>query len=599
MGDMIKSFMGNITKAFRTDPGRNKAMPRKGLYNFANTVVNKKQQKPYTLNPSTIARLANTDPIIWSIRRTIKSFISQTKWDIVPDIDREQSEFDRWEDLILNSINPYNFDDSAKFKSKLLPKDIQVEIEQKISIILMDETLDDLGRRNSIRWYFKTLSKRLRQEAESHKHEVKCIFEHPNTTESSFRSLMELVLDDILIFDSGIIVKNYDHYGKIAELYTRPGHEIKIYRNEDRSMPEPPDPAYVWEEQGVLRAEYTNDELVYIMQNPQQNGYGKSPLEVAAYIITASLYADEYNIDFFKNSNIPPAIINLGENVDEDQRKYFQKLWEQEIKGNGPHKILFVSGTDKIDVKPIRNMSNRDMQMMEYLKWATAIKCACYGISPQDIGFVLDFHKTTAEVQEKLSQARGINSLLNLLETAFNEEIVKAEFGFTDIKFKWLIEDSKESIQQSQIDNLDLQSGVLSINERRDKLNMKPIEGGDEHIVNGKHVEEQAHQPDEPAPIDPMQQMGMMGPEGMIPPGEEGIENPENKVDGFPGRPTVHEEQNEPGPVNMESIKMTVNKKLKKKDQYKKIEGTVKKLKEEGINAELKIGFTEDYDENN
>ncbi len=243
MGDIVKSVLKNITKAFRVDPGRNKPMPRKGIYHFANTVVNKKQQKPYSINPATIVRLANSDPITWSIRRTIKSFIGQTKWDIVPDIDKEQSELDRWEDLVLNSINPYSFDDSINYKSEILPKDVKAEIQQKTSIILSDDTLDDEGRRNSTRWYFKTLSKRLRQEAESHKHKVKCIFEHPNTTESSFRSLLELVLDDILIHDSGVIVKNYDHYGKLAEIYTRPGHEIKIYRNEDRTLPEPPDPA--------------------------------------------------------------------------------------------------------------------------------------------------------------------------------------------------------------------------------------------------------------------------------------------------------------------------------------------------------------------
>ena len=44
----------------------------------------------------------------------------------------------------------------------------------------------------------------------------------------------------------------------------------------------------------------------------------------------------------------------------------------------------------------------------------------------------------------------------------------------------------------------------------------------------------------------------------------------------------------------MDSLKMTVNKKLKKKEQYKKIQDTVKKLKEDGIDAELRIGFKDD-----
>ena len=513
----FKQVMGNLSKAFRIDPGRGQPMPRKGQYQFTNTLVNKKQQKTFTVNPATLARLADSDPITWAIRRVIKGFISQTKWDIVPDITQTETELNRWEDLLINSINPYDFDDSVKFDSKTLEKSMIEEVEQRSLVIMQDETIDDTEKRDRIRWYFKTLCKNIKQEAESHKNEVKCIFEHPNDTDTSFRALLEMVLDDIMIYDSGIIVKNYSYYNKLAELYTLPGNQIKKYRNEDRTMPKPPEPSYVWEDQGILRAEFTNDELLYIMHNPQQNGYGKAPLEVIALIITASLYADEYNIDYFKNSNVPPGIVNLGENVTEDQRIGFQKLWEQEVRGQGLHKLLFTAGTDNIKFIPMRVMSNRDMQMMEYLKWATAIKCSCYGISPQDIGFVLDFQKTTAEVQEKLSQARGINSLLNLLECSFNEEIVKAEFPFKDVKFEWKLRDKRDSIQQAQIDNIDIQQGVISINERRSKLGYKPIEGGDEYTIKGGagavHVEDVQKQPEDPQAVDPnMTDAGLLDP---------------------------------------------------------------------------------------
>lgn len=588
MGNKFTDF---LSKAFRTDPDRGIPQPRKGLFNFINTTINKKQQRQFVLNSATLGKLANTDPITWAIRRTIKGYISGIPWDIVPDTDKIESELDRWEDMIISYINPYGFD-SPEFTSKILEKDLFDELSFKIDTILEDMAINDSDKRDRIRWLFKTTIKKVKDVAESHKHEVKCIFEHPNNAETSFRVLLELLLDDVLIYDSAALVKNYNYYGKLAELYTVPGQEIKIYRNEDGTMPNPPESAYAWEDKGVLRAEFCNDEMLYIMQNPQHSGYGLSPLEVAAYIITASLYADEYNIDYFKHSNVPPGVLNLGEQVTEDQRVLFQKMWEQEVQGRGGlQKIVFASGSDKMQFIPMRTQTNRDMQMMEYLKWTTAIKCACYGISPQDIGFVLDFHRTTAEVQEKLSRTRGVNNLLNLLQSYFNEEIVKAEFPFSDVKFAWELDESKDSIQQAQIDNIDLNSGVMSINERRKARGMKPIEGGDEYIIkapgtnmtpvsdlaklNDARLDAEA-QPGIGAPAQPTDPMGM----GSGTPGPEA----QLSVDGDPGRPTTDEAQT--GELNLK-----VNKNKTIKIQKELLDKTVETLKKQGINATLKIGF--------
>lgn len=594
MADVIKKLQNILSKALKLDPGRREPVPRKGMFRFLNNTTGKKVQRQFTLSAATLGRLANTDPVIWAIRRVIKGFISQTKWDIVPDTDVLEAELDRWEEAILTSVNPYGYD-LPPFKSEVLHEEIQNEIRNNLPPII-EKGVDDKTKRDSIRWYFKTWTKRVKQNAEEHKYKVKCILEHPNNTESTFRTFLELILDDILIYDAGVIIKNYDYLGNLAEIYPLPGHEIKIYRNEDKTIPKAPEPAYVWEDKGVIRAEFTNDELLYISQNPQQTGYGTSPLEVAAYIITASLYADEYNIDYFKNSNVPPGVLNLGENISEDQREIFQKQWDKEIQGRGGlHKLLITSGSDNLKFIPMRLQSNRDMQMMEYLKWTVAIKCACYGISPQDIGFVLDFHRTTAEVQQKLSKSRGINTLLNLLASFFNEEIVKTEFGFQDVKFEWQISDQKDDIQQSQVDRLDIDSGVISINERRSKLGKKPIEGGDTQMIKtgvGMIPVKDMDRLDEiggQTPDYSFQQERQSNPFGLKP-GPEA----EQQVDGDVGRPTIEDAVPPSIPDNTNTIKVSINRKKKYKDQNKLIDKTVKELKKQGIDADLRIGFDED-----
>ncbi|TDI97055.1 MAG: phage portal protein [Deltaproteobacteria bacterium] len=593
MANLIKKIQNTFSKALKLDPGRGEPVPRKGMFRFLNNTTGKKVQRQFTLSAATLGRLANTDPVTWAIRRVIKGFISQTKWDIVPDTDNLEAELDRWEESILTSLNPYGYD-LPPFKSQILPEEIQDEIRSSLPPII-EKAIDEKAKREAVRWFFKAWAKRVKQNAEEHKYKVKCILEHPNQTETTFRTLLELVLDDILIYDSGVIVKNYDYLGNLAEIYPLPGQEVKIYRNEDRTIPKAPEPAYVWEDKGVIRAEFTNDELLYISQNPQQTGYGVSPLEVAAYIITASLYADEYNIDYFKNSNVPPGVLNLGENVSEDQRQMFQNLWEQEVQGRGGlHKLLITSGSDKLDFIPMRVQSNRDMQMMEYLKWTVAIKCAVYGISPQDIGFVLDFHRTTAEVQAKLSQARGVKTLLNLLASFFNEEIVKAEFGFQDVKFEWQSAELKDDIQQSQVDRLDMDSGVISINERRKKLGKKPIEGGDEQMIKTGVGMVPVKDIDKLDELGGMPNRGFQQNERTDPFGLQPGPEPEQQVDGDAGRPTMENAVPPSISDGTNTIKVSVNRKKKYKEQNKLVDKTVKELRKQGIDADLRIGFDED-----
>ncbi len=563
--------------------GRPEAEPRKGLFRFMNQMTNKKQQRLFTYNADTLKRLANTDPITWAIRRTIKSYINQAEWDIVIDTEDRERELDRYEEYAISHLSPYASGNIGDFRSSILDKDRVNQIKRDIRRIYK-ESVDNTSNKKKIEWYFASVVRGIREEAEMHRAEVKQLFEIPSTRgiECTFRTLQELVVDDLLVFDSGVIVKNYSQTGKLAEMYTIPGDQLRIYRNDDRTIPEPPEPAYVWEESGQLRAEFTKDELVYIMQNPQENGYGMSPLEVAAYVITASIFAEEYNIDFFKNSNVPPGVFDLGKDVTEDQRLLFQQMWENEVRGRGGlHRMLFTSGTEGAQFIPISQQSNKDAQMMEYMKWTLAVKTACYGLSGQDIGFVVDYHKSTTEVQAGMSQARGVRSVLHLLEQYYNNEIVKKEFDFDDVKFEWQDIDTTDETKEATIDTQDLSTGVISINERRKKLGQKPIDGGDTHTIATPQV----------LPVSDLEKK------------EEGQEELEEQTEGADDaeRGEVAEQGREEAPNQYDetaveeetekSLTFKVNRRASVEKQQKKIDETIKTLKEKGIDGTVKVSF--------
>ena len=579
------------------------ALPRRGLFRFANSLVQKKQQKPMVLNAQTLDRLSRTDPVTWAILRTIKSRVNNMAWDIVPDTERVEKELDRWEEYVVDSLNPYGLKDDV-FKTTLLKDDVFKDTADRIEKVLRDAALNDVDKVKAIRWVFKTVKKRVSYEAQSHCEEVRGIFDRPNNSaETSLRALQELVVNDLLVYDSGVIVKNYSRSGELAELYTVPGHEIKLYRNEDRTTPQPPEPAYVWEDQGIMRAEFTNAELIYIMANPTQTGYGISPLEVAAYVITASLFADQYNIDYFKNSNVPPGIMSLGKDITEDQRNLFQSLWDQEVQGRagGLHRMLFMAGSDNAKFIPLQNLSNRDMQMMEYLKWTVSIKCACYGVSPQDIGFTQDFRGMgsggVAEQQAELTESRGIDSITQLLSQYYNAEIVKSEFDFDDVKFEWQKADKHNSAADAAIDIADISRGVITRNERRNKLGLKPITGGDIPIIEtGSGLvpvekldeQEEAERQTDTTEDGAVAEDGAPLAEGELGAGEgEQAEEPAQEPGQEPAAPG--EEPTEK--VAKSKLRIAINKKKSKNIQRKMLDATVQKLRDANIDAELRIGF--------
>lgn len=480
---LLGKAISPIARTLNRQIGIRGAEPRKGNFQWMAGLPSKKVLKPIVVNALTLKSLSNTDPITWSIKKTRKNQITGVDWDIVRDTEQIELELDRWYNVIMNNMNPWGFEEV--FHPISINRDLYLKASNDIKNILRTVVVNKEDRKKQIKWYFESLKRKVKQDADEHAQIVKRIFERPNGSETrTFRAFLEVLLDDILTFDSGVIIKNKNMLGELAELYLVPGQDIKLYRNPDRTIPNPPEPAYVWEDQGTLRAEYDKDELIYIMDNPQQNGYGMSPLEVAAYIITASIYADEYNMDFFKHSNVPPAIFNLGKNITQEQRRQFEVLWDNEVAGKGLHRMMFLSGADTPAYIPMRNMSSRDMQMMEYLKWTLSIKCACYQITPQDIGFVQDYHRSTAVTQKELTKDKGVKNLLALLKTYFNTEIVKKEFPFKDVKFDWMGVDLQDEKTQSDIDMQDINAGVISRNDRRKRLGMPAVEGGDTILVN-------------------------------------------------------------------------------------------------------------------
>lgn len=438
------------------------------------------------LSPTTLWKMAHMDPITWAIINKFKSRITKMRWEVGPDIQDQMTELGNWEKIAAAALSPYAPKGyKPDYEAVAIPEEIAKPLSQELNKL----TAKTPQARMRARWLFDEAESALHCQKSQEAVKVVDFFKNCNQdSPDPFKDLLETVIDNLLTYDAGAIVKRRTKGGSPYEMYAIDGSQIVRYRNPDLSTPQPPDRAYAWEVGGRNVADFTTQDILYMMANPQTSGYGFSPLEATVHTIMASLYADSYNLDTFR-SQIPPAIMNLGP-ITDAQRLRFRTEWQNEVMGRGGvHRIMFVNAQteqgkeSKLQLIPMDPLKQKEMQFMEYLKWTLVVKCMAYQISPQDVGFTADLHRTTAEVQEHIS-AEGVLDMANLLENYFNAGIIKDFFGYDKLAFRFVRDEAAPDAERAKMDDLYVRMGALSLNEVRERLGKRPIpNGGDEPFI--------------------------------------------------------------------------------------------------------------------
>lgn len=310
------------------------------------------------------------------------------------------------------------------------------------------------------------------------------LFEYMNHNGENMRILLDRVLEDLLILDAGVLEKVKTLDGKdLVALNSVDGATIRPVYNERGEFGTPY--AYKQIMNDKVSAEFFQDEIIYMMANPQNDvdlfGYGLSPIESILLQVQAALEADLYNIKSFSKDNIPPGMLDLGDMTAEEAEQFIA-MWNATVIGN-THGMKFVWGSDNpkkwIDFKG----SNKDMQFAEYIDWLSRIKLAVYGLSSIDANMLQDVNRATAEVQQQISDSRGVRSTKALVEEYFTRQIIRELGGdvmdknnkYRHLEFKFKkAEDLLAKKTQAEIDEKYIDKGVIGADEVREREGYKP-----------------------------------------------------------------------------------------------------------------------------
>lgn len=247
-------------------------------------------------------------------------------------------------------------------------------------------------------------------------------------------------------------------------------------------------PSYIQLVNGIVRNTYTRGELAFGVRNPRSDiyiqGYGYSELEQLITIITAHLFAEEYNRRFFMQGSAPKGILNFkGDNFTPDQLEAFKRQWRSNLEGveNSWRTPIMQAeqGVEWIDLHP----SNQEMEYSMWIEYLIKITCAVFLIDPAELNF--DMHggvqqtplfESSQEWKLKASRDRGLKPMLRFIAKLINDQIVNKlddHFTFDFLGLDELTEQEKLEVNKEKL------ATYMTLNEIRRADDLSDVEDGD------------------------------------------------------------------------------------------------------------------------
>lgn len=298
-------------------------------------------------------------------------------------------------------------------------------------------------------------------------------------SEETFEDCLAAMLPDLLLYDSGVIVKNFSMEAwKDGRLDIGEGNYpvVDLSARDGRSFMIEASPVgsrwrrfwqYSWINPSGIPTPFEVEEVLYFRMRPSSRGlYGISRLEVIQNIINYLVDAAEQGSKILENG------LFIGGQIDHPDVKEVEELrrkaMEYKSALRGPKKSgkwLVTGGNVKVQSFPF---SQEQMQWLDGQRWYAKLVMAMFKIAPSEIGFTEDLNRATGLQQQNIHKSRALRPVMRVVERTLNRGLIWKMFP--DVSFKFIRSlDYEDEMKQAQIDNTYLQAGKVTVNELRER----------------------------------------------------------------------------------------------------------------------------------
>ena len=199
---------------------------------------------------------------------------------------------------------------------------------------------------------------------------------------------------------------------------------------------------------------------------------GLSPITAAGLAAMQGLSIQRDSTSFFGNRSLPGGILSAPGAISDETAQRLKDYWETEFSGRSAGKVAVLG--DGLSFVPMR-MTATDAQLIEQLKWAADVVCSVFHVPPYKIG--LGPMPTYANIQSLNVEyyAQALQILIESAEAALDEGLALPRNLGTEFEISGLLR--MDSV--TQMDVLEKAKSVMTLDERRARLDLKRIPGGD------------------------------------------------------------------------------------------------------------------------
>ena len=231
------------------------------------------------------------------------------------------------------------------------------------------------------------------------------------------------------------------------------------------------------------------NEIVHLKQYTWRSAhYGLPDWLPALASMLGEMKEKDYNLNFFSSYGIPAYAVllknmDMTEEIEETVKKYF----ETEIKGN-PHKtmVFSVPSGGEIVFEPL-NVQQKEASFRVYKRDNRDDVLTSHRVPPYRAGIVVSgqLAGSVASETDRIYQTSIIEPKQRSFEWIINTMLIAKGFELKGWLFRFddIVIDNR--VQQAQIDQIYLTTGVINPNEVRVRNGEEPYEGGDAYLTGG------------------------------------------------------------------------------------------------------------------
>lgn len=198
---------------------------------------------------------------------------------------------------------------------------------------------------------------------------------------------------------------------------------------------------------------------------------GISPIFACGLAATQGLRIQNNSANFFGNASKPGGLLIAPGRIDPENATRLKEYWDQNFTGNNAGKIAVLGDGLKYEGMTV---TPEDAQLIEQLKMTAEVVCSTFHVPPFMVG--LGQEPNAGGVQDRTLRyyTQCLQSHIEAIELCLDEGLGTGEKLGTEFDTDNLL----RMDAATQMEVIEKSKSVLTLDERRRRLDQKPIEGG-------------------------------------------------------------------------------------------------------------------------